>query len=104
MSIEDIIYPEKLPVDRRTATWLARRAIMYWSGRGWFDFSGSSRLSALSPNVPALRHLLAKCAQAQPGFESFDVDKFDAAWSGLVERGPGNVLSVYNAFWAGFAP
>lgn len=104
MSIEDIVYPEELPVDRRNTTWLARRAIVYWSGRSWFDFSGASRLSSLSPSVPALRHLLAECAQAQSGFESFDEVKFSATWRALVERGPGNVLSAYSAFWAGFVP
>lgn len=104
MSIVDIISPEALPVDRRVTTKIARSAIVYWSGRRWFDFSGSSRLASLSTSVPALRHLLAECAQAQPGFESFDNAKFDAAWRAFVERGPGDVLSVYNAFWAGFAP
>lgn len=104
MSVDEVIYPGELPVDRRMTTWLARRAIMYWSGRGWFDFSGSSRLTALSPNVSALRHLLVECTDAQPGFESFNVDKFDSAWRALVIRGPGNVLSVYSALWAGFVP
>ncbi len=104
MSVDDVIYPEELPVDRRMTTWLARRAIVDWSGRGWFAFSGLSRLTTLSPNVAALRHLLVECAEAQPGFESFNVDKFDSAWNALVMRGPSNVLSVYSAFWAGFIP
>lgn len=104
MAYEGILYDEKLKVDRDNSTWIARRTVAHWAGRGWLTFNASTGLASMRPDNPALRALIATVFSRQKGFESFDKNKFAIAWKASVEKGSGTVQMVYDSAWAGLKP
>lgn len=104
MAYDSILFEGKLEVNRDNTTWMARRTVAHWAGRGWLTFNASTGLASMRPDIPNLRALIAKVFAHQKGFERFDKDKFAVAWKASVEKGSGTVQMVYDCAWAGFKP